>query len=259
MNNKQNRPENNPKKKRNILMIIIILLISSLLIYFLVSFFVNNITVVSFSKFEENLNQAAANQTDNIYFSSMYFDKIGNVTVVFNTVNKFGNQVSETYIVSLPSTSYYADDAVFRALVNKSVLSSNAISFEMLSRPNPFLQFLQLFGPTLLIILIFYFIFRAQMKGGGGGLFNPAGKSSAQKITSSNKTFKDIAGNKESIEEVSELVDYLKNPKKYTQAGARIPKGILLGGPPGTGKTLLAKATAGEANVPFFFISASSF
>ncbi|MGL5438494.1 MAG: ATP-dependent zinc metalloprotease FtsH [Metamycoplasmataceae bacterium] len=259
MNNKQNRQENNPKKKRNILMIIIILLISSLLIYFLVSFFVNNITVVSFSKFEENLNQAAANSSDNIYFSSMYFDKIGNVTVVFNYVNKLGNQVSETYIVSLPSTSYYADDANFRALVNRSVLSSNAISFEMLSRPNPFLQFLQLFGPTLLILLIFYFVFRSQMKGGGGGLFNPAGKSSAQKITSSNKTFKDIAGNKESIEEVSELVDYLKNPKKYTQAGARIPKGILLGGPPGTGKTLLAKATAGEANVPFFFISASSF
>ncbi|MGL4183643.1 MAG: ATP-dependent zinc metalloprotease FtsH [Metamycoplasmataceae bacterium] len=259
MNNKQNRPENNPKKKRNILLIIVILLISSLLIYFLVSFFVNNVNVVSFSKFEENLNQAAANPTDNIYFSSMYFDRLGNVTVVFNDVNKFGNQVSRTYIVSLPSTSYYATDANFRALVNRSVLSSDAISFEMLSRPNPFLQFLQLFGPTLLILLIFYFIYRSQMKGGGGGLFNPAGKSSAQKITSSNKTFKDIAGNKESIEEVSELVDYLKNPKKYTQAGARIPKGILLGGPPGTGKTLLAKATAGEANVPFFFISASSF
>jgi cell division protease FtsH len=95
------------------------------------------------------------------------------------------------------------------------------------------------------------------MKGSGGGMFNP-GKNQAEKIKS-NKRFDDIAGNVEVKEEVFELVDYLKNPKKYSGAGARIPKGILLGGPPGTGKTLIAKATAGEANVPFYFISASNF
>ncbi|WP_373437969.1 ATP-dependent zinc metalloprotease FtsH [Metamycoplasma equirhinis] len=83
-------------------------------------------------------------------------------------------------------------------------------------------------------------------------------KSVAQRVFT-NKKFSDIAGNEEVKEEVMELVDYLKNPKKYSAAGARIPKGILLGGPPGTGKTLIAKATAGEANVPFFFISASNF
>lgn len=82
--------------------------------------------------------------------------------------------------------------------------------------------------------------------------------SLAQRIKT-DKKFSDIAGNEEVKEEVMELVDYLKNPKKYASAGARIPKGILLGGPPGTGKTLLAKATAGEANVPFYFISASNF
>ncbi len=83
-------------------------------------------------------------------------------------------------------------------------------------------------------------------------------KNPAQKIKS-DKTFKDVAGNKEAVEEIKEIVDYLKNPKKYELAGARMPHGILLGGPPGTGKTLLAKATAGEANVPFYFISASNF
>lgn len=112
------------------------------------------------------------------------------------------------------------------------------------------------FGPMLLLFLLMWFLYRSQMKA-GGGIFNP-GKNQAQKIIS-DKKFSDIAGNEEVKEEVKELVDYLKNPAKYSAAGARIPKGILLGGPPGTGKTLIAKATAGEANVPFYFISGSNF
>ena len=113
--------------------------------------------------------------------------------------------------------------------------------------------------PIMISILILYAIFaaysRTGMMGEGGMLSK---KSLAQRVYT-DKKFKDIAGNEEVKEEVWELVDYLKNPKKYSGAGARIPKGILLGGPPGTGKTLIAKATAGEANVPFFFISASNF
>ncbi|WP_406617103.1 ATP-dependent zinc metalloprotease FtsH [Mycoplasmopsis adleri] len=113
--------------------------------------------------------------------------------------------------------------------------------------------------PTLILALLMWWLYRGMMKksmnmiGAIGDEKNPA-----QKIKS-DKTFKDIAGNKEAIEEIEEIVDYLKNPKKYEIAGARMPHGILLGGPPGTGKTLLAKATAGEANVPFYFISASNF
>ncbi|WP_027334607.1 ATP-dependent zinc metalloprotease FtsH [Mycoplasmopsis felifaucium] len=115
--------------------------------------------------------------------------------------------------------------------------------------------------PTLILFLLMWWLYRGMMKRSmnmmtGGELGE--GKNPAQKIKS-DKTFKDIAGNKEAIEEISEIVDYLKNPKKYELAGARMPHGILLGGPPGTGKTLLAKATAGEANVPFYFISASNF
>ncbi|SYV97967.1 AAA ATPase [Mycoplasmopsis edwardii] len=94
------------------------------------------------------------------------------------------------------------------------------------------------------------------MNGQGGGVF---GDKSPAQIINSDKKFSDVAGNKEPIEEISEIVDYLKNPKRYEEAGARMPRGILLGGPPGTGKTLLAKATAGEANVPFYFVSASNF
>ncbi|CAT04999.1 Cell division protein [Mesomycoplasma conjunctivae] len=126
-------------------------------------------------------------------------------------------------------------------------------------RGNFLSSFIVPYIPFLLISLFgFWLFFRlSQNSQAGGGLFNP-GKNQAIRIKS-NKKFTDVAGNAEVKEEIAEFVDYLKNPKKYAAAGAKIPKGILLGGPPGTGKTLLAKATAGEANVPFFFISASNF
>ncbi len=118
--------------------------------------------------------------------------------------------------------------------------------------------------PIVLIIAIWIFIMR-RMSGGAGGagaqIFN-IGKSKAtlfDKNTRVNVTFDDVAGLDEAKEEVMEVVDFLKNPKKYTNLGGKIPKGVLLVGPPGTGKTLLAKAVAGEAEVPFFTISGSDF
>ena len=119
--------------------------------------------------------------------------------------------------------------------------------------------------PTVLLIvmlLAFWFLFMQQSQGGGGsrGVMN-FGKSRAKMATPDKKkvTFKDVAGADEEKEELAEIVDFLKQPKKYMELGARIPKGVLLVGPPGTGKTLLAKAIAGEAGAPFFSISGSDF
>jgi cell division protease FtsH len=112
--------------------------------------------------------------------------------------------------------------------------------------------------PIVLLVVAMYFLFTRLASSNKSGV--DFGKSRA-KLSSDNdkKTFKDVAGLKEEKEEVSELIDFLKNPKKFQKMGARIPKGVLLMGPPGTGKTLLAKAIAGEANVPFYYISGSDF
>ena len=112
--------------------------------------------------------------------------------------------------------------------------------------------------PIVLIVGFGFFFLTRQMNGANKSM--DFGKSRARLSNDNGKvTFKDVAGLKEEKEEVSELIDFLKNPKKFTKLGARIPKGVLLVGPPGTGKTLLAKAVAGEANVPFYFISGSDF
>lgn len=116
--------------------------------------------------------------------------------------------------------------------------------------------------PLILILFMFYFSMRVMRGGGGGGGVFNIGKSKAQLFdekSNFNISFKDVAGLEGAKEEVEEVVDFLKNPKKYTELGGRIPKGVLLVGPPGTGKTLLARAVAGEAKVPFFSLSGSDF
>ncbi|MZQ75843.1 MAG: ATP-dependent zinc metalloprotease FtsH [Peptoclostridium sp.] len=113
----------------------------------------------------------------------------------------------------------------------------------------------------ILIFVVFWFVFMQQSQGGGNRVMN-FGKSRAKLHKENEKskvTFNDVAGLDEEKEELQEVVDFLKNPKKYTELGARIPKGLLLVGPPGTGKTYLTKAVAGEAGVPFFSISGSDF
>ena len=128
---------------------------------------------------------------------------------------------------------------------------------------NDLLNIIYSFGPILFFVIIWMFFMRRMGGGsaGGGGVFS-VGKSKAkmyEKGAEMNITFKDVAGQEGAKQEVQEIVEFLKNPKKYTDLGGKIPKGALLVGPPGTGKTLLAKAVAGEAGVPFFSMSGSDF
>lgn len=147
----------------------------------------------------------------------------------------------------------------------QSDLDARKANYSIVNRVNYFSQILSYILPFGIIILIWVFVMRRMSGGGGGGggsqIFN-IGKSRAQvydKGKSTNTTFKDVAGLAEAKVEIVEIVEFLKNPKKYTDIGAKIPKGALLVGPPGTGKTLLAKAVAGEAKVPFFSLSGSDF
>ncbi len=129
--------------------------------------------------------------------------------------------------------------------------------------PSGWVNFLYMFGPILLLIAIIWFMLARGMRaaGGGAGMIGSFGKSRHRTMTKemTGITFKDVAGIEEAKSEVTEIIEFLKNPKRFTRLGGRIPRGVLLAGQPGCGKTLLAKAIAGEADVPFFSISGSDF
>ncbi len=166
-------------------------------------------------------------------------------------------QATKSFSTQVPS---FANNTQLSQLLQKHNVTIDAKNPS--SGPSLLESLLYGFGPTLLFVLLFFFIMRraAGAAGGAGGLMS-FGRSRARLVEGSEQpvTFNDVAGIDEAKEELTEIVDFLKNPDKYLRLGGRIPRGVLLSGPPGTGKTLLARAVAGEAGVPFFQMSASEF
>lgn len=165
-------------------------------------------------------------------------------------------EVRNRYLVNIPSVTSFTD------LINQAVLNKQVQNFKYQPPPTPpwWVTMLPTIG-LIVIFVLFWVFFLQQSQGGGGSRVMSFGKSRAKMTTDDKRkiTFEDVAGADEEKEELKEIVEFLKQPKKFVELGARIPKGVLLVGPPGTGKTLLAKAVSGEAGVPFFSISGSDF
>ena len=160
---------------------------------------------------------------------------------------------NESFILYLPQS----EEFISKITAAKEGTSNFELKINTDAEASSWLAVLVDVVPIVILAGVTIWIFTRQL--GGGSKSMDFGKSRAKLVEESRATFKDVAGLTEEKEEVQELIDFLKNPKKFTSMGARIPKGVLLVGPPGTGKTLLARAVAGEAKVPFYYISGSDF
>ena len=244
-NNNNGRMPGNPKKnKTNILICIVAAFFAFGLILFLNSEIQKNTQKeITYSKFIDMLKEG---KVEKVTFGSnvIYIEPKTEEKVAMFKVTYYTGYVNDTALVQDMLNKYNVE---FTAEIDDT--SSGILEF-----------FLAYILPFVGMWVVLWLLMRMMTKNGGGGIMG-VGKSTAKMYVEKETgvTFKDVAGEEEAKESLTELVDFLKNPDKYRKIGARLPKGALLVGPPGTGKTLLAKALAGEANVPFFSLSGSDF
>lgn len=195
------------------------------------------------------------NTTLNEFVEMVKQQKFSDVTFVDNHSVVGTLKVSENGVFKIETVADTTNPKLFELLQENKIIPT----YVKPKKPSAFLGFLLSLFPLLLLIGFFVFLLK-KAPGGGGGL-SSFGQSKARQINGKlvNVRFDDVAGLNETKEDLEEIVDFLKNPAKFRKLGGRTPKGVLMQGPPGTGKTLLARAVAGEAGVPFFFVSGSEF
>ena len=239
-NNDKNKNDNNPKNGQMILSFVIMSLISLMI----VTFFMNKMAtasskLISYTEFMEMIDD----------------DKVESVLIRSTQIDI----VPKEKVSELIDITYYTGKVDDPDLVKK--LTEKGIEFSEEIPDNTATWIYNILSIVLPLVLVWTLLgFLMKKMGGGGGVMG-VGKNNAKVYVQKETgvTFKDVAGQDEAKESLQEVVDFLHNPGKYTQIGAKLPKGALLVGPPGTGKTLLAKAVAGEANVPFFSLAGSDF
>lgn len=232
-----------PKNKNNFRGVLIWLIVILAVFYFLNYYYkaAHPAKEISFTEFTREVERG----------------NVQNVTLTINEIKGEFKKTENNEMKSFKTISPYADQKPLVDILQKN----NVVINTKAQNEAPLWFIISQYLPIILIILFFFMLIRQSNIGGGGSQAFAFGRSKAKLWSSDKKkvTFVDVAGVDEAVEELKEVVDFLKAPQKYKNLGARIPKGVLLLGAPGTGKTLLGRAIAGEAGVPFFYISGSDF